>query len=242
MVISYNMIDKKEIKHIVKAGKFKSDSLAMWATCLATIFMPHLDIAIYSGIAISIMLYLKDTNKVPVRILIPSQGKDSQIIEKKIESVKGKVDILIIELEGNLYFGSAEDLENKLDGLVNKAKVFILRMKYVTNVDLTSLNSLKIFIRTVKEAGSMLIISGVKSELNSLLENSNVTSDIGEDNIFMTENEIFASSTNALVKAREAISCDLDDQGQKSASCTLLESVTNFNGSTSGSNKSTASL
>lgn len=242
MVISYNMIDKKEIAHIVKAGKFKSDSLAMWATCLATIFMPHLDFAIYTGIAISIMLYLKDTNKVPVRILIPSQGKDTQIIEKKIESVKGKVDILIIELEGNLYFGSAEDLETKLDGLVDKAKVFILRMKYVTSVDLTSLNALKIFFRSVKDAGGIVIISGVKSELNSLLENSNVTSDIGEENIFMTENEIFASSTNALEKARSAINCDLTDSGQKSASCTLLESVTNFNGSTGGTNKTTASL
>lgn len=237
MVISYNMINKKEINHIVKVGKFKSDSLAMWSTCLATIFMSHLDFAIYTGIAISIVLYLKDTNKVPVRILIPSQGENFQIIEMKIESVHEKVDILIIELEGNLYFGSAEDLEAKLDGLVDKAKAFILRMKYVTSVDLTSLNALKIFIRTVREAGGILIISGVKSELNSLLKNSNVTSYIGEDNIFMSENEIFASSTNALEKARAAISCDLDDNGQKSASCTLLESDTNFNGSTSGTNK-----
>ena len=233
---------KKEIKHIFKAGKFKSDSIAMFVTFLATILLPELDYAIYTGIAISIALYLKDTNKVPVRILIPSQGKESQIIEKKIESVKGKVDILIVELEGSLYFGSAEDLGNKLDDLVDKAKVFILRMKYVTSIDLTSLNAIKIFMRTVKESGGILIISGVKSELNSLLKNSNVTSDIGEDNIFMSENEIFASSNNALEKARAAINCDTADSGQKSASCSLLESVSNFNGSTSGSNKTTASL
>jgi len=242
ILTGYGLMDKNEIKHIIKAGKFKSDSIAMFVTFIATILLPDLDYAIYTGIAISIALYLKDTNKVPVRILIPSQGKDSQIIEKKIESVKGKVDILIIELEGSLYFGSAEDLATKLDGLVDKAKVFILRMKYVTSVDLTSLNTLKVFFRTVKESGGVLIISGVKSELNSLLENSNLTSDIGEDNIFMSENEIFASSTNALEKARAAISCDLDDQGQKSASCSLLESVTNFNGNTSGTNKATASL
>ena len=242
ILTGYGLMDKKEIKHIFKAGKFKSDSIAMFVTFLATILLPELDYAIYTGIAISIALYLKDTNKVPVRILIPSQGKESQIIEKKIESVKGKVDILIVELEGSLYFGSAEDLGNKLDDLVDKAKVFILRMKYVTSIDLTSLNAIKIFMRTVKESGGILIISGVKSELNSLLKNSNVTSDIGEDNIFMSENEIFASSNNALEKARAAIKCDTDDSGQKSASCSLLESVSNFNGSTSGSNKTTAAL
>src|SRR5665648_292863 len=88
-------------------------------------------------------------------------------------------------------------------------------MKYVTSVDLTSLNALKVFMRTVKEAGGILIISGVKSELNSLLQTSNVTSDIGVDNIFMSENEIFASSTNALEKARAALSCDPTDDEKK---------------------------
>ena len=81
-----------------------------------------------------------------------------------MECIKEKVDILIIELEGNLYFGSAEDLGTKLDGLVDKAKVIILRMKYVTSVDLTSLKALQVFMRTVKESGGILIISGVKSE------------------------------------------------------------------------------
>jgi len=242
ILTGYGLMDKKEIKHILKAGKFKSDSLAMFATFFATILLPELDYAIYAGIALSIALYLKDTNKVPVRVLIPSQGKGSQIIEKKIECIKEKVDILIIELEGNLYFGSAEDLAIKLDDLVDKAKVIILRMKYVTSVDLTSLKALQIFMTTVKEAGGILIISGVKSELNSLLKNSNLTSAIGEDNIFMAENEIFASSTNALERARAAMSCDLDANGQKSASCTLLESVTGFNGSASSTDKTTASL
>ncbi|HBW35978.1 SulP family inorganic anion transporter [Desulfosporosinus sp. BICA1-9] len=240
LVIAYNMVDKKEIKHIVKAGKFKSDSIAMWATCFATILMPHLDLAIYSGIALSIALYLKDTNKAPMKILIPSQVNTSQIIEKEIKSVKSKVDILIIQLEGNLYFGSSEDLQSKLDDLVDKSKVFILRMKYVASMDLTALSSIKIFIRTVKEAGGIVIICGVKSELNSLLTNSNVIADVGEENIFMSENEIFASSTNALEKARAALNCD--DNGEKSAACTLLESVTNFNGGNSTTNKNSASL
>lgn len=242
ILTGYGLVDKKEMKKVLKLGKFKSDSIAMCATFLATILLPDLDYAIYTGIAISIVLYLKDTNKVTVRILVPSYGKDSQIIEKKIESVKGQVDVLIIQLEGALYFGSAEDLETKLDGLVDKAKVFILRMKYVTSIDLTSLNALKVFFRTVKEAGGTLLISGVKTELSSLLKNSNVTADIGEDNIFMSEQEIFASSNYALEKARAAINGDFNNNLLKSASSTLLESVTNFKGGTSGTKNVLANL
>ena len=242
LVIAYNMVDKKEIKHIVKAGKFKSDSLAMWATCIATILMPHLDVAIYTGIALSIALYLKDTNKAPMKLLVPSQVKNGQILEKEVKSIKEKLDVLIIQLEGNLFFGSAEDLQTKLDDLVDKSKVYILRMKYVATIDLTALGALKVFIRTVKESDGIIIFSGVKSEFNSLLMSSNVTSDIGEDNIFMSENEIFASSTNALERARTVLSCDLSDTKEKSAACTLLESETNTNAGTSVQKKSSASL
>lgn len=241
ILTGYGLIDKKEIKKVLKVGKFKSDSIAMSVTFLATILLPELDYAIYTGIVLSIVLYLKDTNKVPVKILIPAQGKDSQIIEQEIESVKGKVDVLIIQLEGNLFFGSAEDLEEKLDSLVNKAKVFILRMKYVTSIDLTALHALKIFIRTVKEAGGILIVSGVKSDLSSMLKKSNLVSDIDVGNIFMSENEIFASSTNALERAKSVLNCEKDNNNQSMA-CNLLESVSNFNGGTTVTNKNTGTF
>ena len=135
------------------------------------------------------------------------------------------MDVLIVQLEGNLYFGAASDLGEKLDGLVNKSNVFILRMKYVTTIDLTSLSTLKVFIRNVREAGGILIISGVRSELDLMLKKSNLDSDIGINNIFVSENEVFASSTNALVRARAALNCEIDSTTKKSAACTILESV-----------------
>ncbi|MDP4128226.1 MAG: SulP family inorganic anion transporter [Bacillota bacterium] len=224
IITGYNLIDRKEIKQVVKVGKFKSDSIAMWVTCFATILMPDLDYAIYTGIALSLALHLKDTKKVPLKILIPTQGKESEIIEQEITSVKDKVDILIIQIEGNLYFGSASDLEEKLDSLVNKSKVFILRMKYMASIDLTSLHALKVFIRMVKEAGGNIIISGVKSDFNSMLENSNLASDISNENIFMSENEIFASTNSALMRARDVIGSDTSFVPKKSATSTLSNS------------------
>ena len=225
IITGYNLIDKKEMKKVVKAGLFSSDSIAMWVTAFLVIVLLNLDYAIYAGIALSIALYLKDTNKAPIKLLIPSEGKESHIIEQEVISIEDKVDVLIVQLEGNLYFGAASDLGEKLDGLVNKSNVFILRMKYVTTIDLTSLSTLKVFIRNVREAGGILIISGVRSELDLMLKKSNLDSDIGINNIFVSENEVFASSTNALVRARAALNCEIDSTTKKSAACTILESV-----------------
>ncbi|MDR3584769.1 MAG: SulP family inorganic anion transporter [Desulfosporosinus sp.] len=225
IVTGYNLIDQKEIKKVVKSGLFSSDSIAMWVTCILVIVLLNLDYAIYAGIALSVVLYLKDTNKAPVKLLIPSQGKDSQIIEQEIKSVKEKLEVLIIQLEGNLYFGAASDLAEKLDSLVTKSKVFILRMKYVTTIDLTSISALTVFFRNVREVGGVLIISGVTPNLASILKKSNVESDVGIDNIFLSENEIFASTTNALARARAVLNCETVDNAKKSAACTILDSI-----------------
>ncbi|MDR3602334.1 MAG: SulP family inorganic anion transporter [Desulfosporosinus sp.] len=222
IVTGFNLIDRKEIKKVVKSGLLSSDSIAMWVTCVLVIILLNLDYAIYAGIVLSIVLYLKDTNKAPLKLLIPAQGPDSQVIEQEIESIKEQVDVLIIQPEGNLYFGAASDLGEKLESLVRKSKVFILRMKYVTTIDLTSLSALKVFIRNVREAGGILIISGVKADLDLILKKSNLDSDVGIENIFMSENEIFASTTNALERARAVLNCETSE---KSAACTIINSV-----------------
>lgn len=225
MVTAYNLINKEEIKKVVNLGKLKPDSMAMWVTCIATILMPNLSYAIYTGIALSIALHLRETNKVPVRVLIPLEGTESQIIEKEVEDVKEKVDILIVELKGNLYFGSAEDLELKLTNLLNKSKVFMIRMKHVATIDITALNVLRNFTRSVKEANGSVIISGIRTNLNSILMKSNFDSDIGMDNKFlMSDNEVFASSSEDLERARTVLNCETGNNDEHSVACNLLAS------------------
>jgi len=208
MVTAYNMVNKEEIKNVSKVGK--SDQIALWVTFAATVLMTDLDWAIYLGIAISIALYLKDTDKVSVRILFPSRKNELKFVEKEIEYIKEKEEIVIIQLEGNLYFGSAYDLENKLNMLADKSRIFILRMKHVITIDVTSLEVIEDFIKSVKESGGSVIICGVTSGLNSMLINSNLISAIGAENVFMSEEELFVSSNKALEKAKAVL------QNQKS--------------------------
>ena len=203
MLIAYNMVNKKEMKKVYNIGK--TDSLVMWVTFGATVLMPDLDWAIYMGIIISIILYLKDTSTVQVKILVPSQDEEYHFRGKEIDPVEKRVDILTIQLPGNLYFGSAYDLENKLDSLVGKARIFVLRMNAVSTIDVTALDALKVFIRRVKDSGDDVIVSGVKSGLNHMLLNSNLTDEIGRENIFLSEDEIFASSVRAIERAKKLL-------------------------------------
>ena len=205
MVTAYNMVNKKEMRKVSKVGK--SDSIVMWTTFGATVLMPDLDWAIYMGIAISIILYLKDTNTVPVKILVPCDGSSGSFSEKEVWNIREKLDILIVQLEGHLYFGSAHDLEAKLSSLKGKAKVFILRMKTVSTIDVTAVDALRAFIRQEKEAGNRVVICGVSTGLTSIILNSGLAEEVGRDNIFISESEIFASSRKALERAKKILEC-----------------------------------
>lgn len=204
MIIAYNMVNKKEMAKVYKVGK--SDNKVMWFTFAATVVMPDLDWAIYAGIIVSIGLYLRDTNKVPVKILLPYEDSHHRFVEKEIAHIKEPQDILVLQIEGNLYFGSAEDLETKLESVVGKANVYIIRMKQVATIDITSLDAIKIFIRSVKETGGKILLCGVDTGLNAMMINAGMVKEIGEENIFLSEEEIFASSSKALQKAKQLTS------------------------------------
>ena len=201
MVIAYGMVNRKEIKKVHTVGR--SDAIVMWATFGGTLLLPDLDTAIYLGVILSIGLYLRDTNKVPVKILLPSGETGVNFEEVEVSTVNEPVDVMIIQIEGSLYFGSAEDLESKLESLRDKSRVFILRMKRVQTIDITSLDALKTFIGRVKAAGGTVFLCGVSAGLNSILINSELAGEIGADHIFLSEGTLLASSRKALEKARE---------------------------------------
>jgi SulP family sulfate permease len=203
IVIGVGMVNVKEIKHVTRSER--SDAVAMWGTMVATVLMPDLDWAIYLGIAISIGLYLRKTNQVPVKILLPPGSKGGEFVEKKISAYHEPVPVLILQLEGNLYFGSAADLEAKLDSVSDQAKIFILRLKQVISIDVTSMEVIKQFIRRVQRAGSEVLVCGVHEGLGALLVKSDMLSEVKQENVFLAEKEVFASSHKALERAKELL-------------------------------------
>ncbi|KJS84026.1 hypothetical protein [Desulfosporosinus sp. BICA1-9] len=85
-----------------------------------------------------------------------------------------------------------------------------MEVKCVASIDFTSLHELKAFIRIVKEAGGSVSLSGEIPDDSSILDNPILIPNIESDSISSSE-----------VK---------DHVTEKSATCTLLESVSNFPG------------
>lgn len=201
MIVAYSLIDQKAFMKILKGNL--NDALVMIVTAGLTAFGPQLEYAVYAGLALSIILFLKDTGVASVRTLVPIQDRDGRYVEYEVRS--GECDVVesfsIIQLEGNLYFGSATDLEQKLDGVMDEASVYLLRFKGVSVIDITSLDVIENFIKRAHTAGKKVMLSGVTTNIRILLEKANLIERLGEENVFMVSDEIFASSGKPLEQA-----------------------------------------
>lgn len=102
--------------------------------------------------------------------------------------------------------------------------------KYVATVDFTSLNALKSFIKVINEAGGSAIIDQLRPDLSSMLDHPILIPGLKAESIFIPEIKIYASTPIDLERAKEVLGCQLGEKVEKSASSTLLESISNFRG------------
>ncbi|KJS15259.1 MAG: sulfate permease [Peptococcaceae bacterium BRH_c4b] len=210
MVVAYSMVDKNAVSKVFKSNR--NDAIVMTITCITTILAPELEYAIYAGIAISILLYLKETGAASVRRFAPLEGSPGQLIDYNACGNGQTVNstISVVQLDGNLYFGSSADLEHKLNEVYCEARVFVIKFTGVTMMDITSLEVIESFITRALKGGKKILLCDVRPAIKALMDKGHIISMVGEENVFVTEEEVLASSAKALDKADAWLRGDID--------------------------------
>jgi SulP family sulfate permease len=208
MVIAYRLIDQYEIKKIIRAGGV--DLLAFAVTFLSTIVI-SLDMAVFIGVGLTVVLYLWKSDKSSLKLLVPCAdcpGQYEECLTNWVES--HEADILVVQFEGDLYFGAAADMESKLDNLYGHAKGFLLRMKHVNNIDVTSIEVLHHFVHAAHRDGAEIMVSGITESVYNILKRNGLVDLIGEDNFVFAKDYLMESTNYALDTLREKIAADAD--------------------------------
>lgn len=203
ITVAYNMVNKHAIHKIVKASRF--DMLVMVITIGATVLMPDLEQAILTGIIVSVIVHVWNTGEIKVKLLQP----DDQFTFKELEigeglqHNEGSTRVTLINIEGDLYFGSANDLEEKLRPVLEDPQiaVCILRLKRVNVVDISAIEVVENFIVSLQKRGKQILLCGVEPTMKKFLDKLGITAMIGEANVFLAEEKLFASSKKAFQTA-----------------------------------------
>ncbi|MCH8889956.1 MAG: SulP family inorganic anion transporter, partial [Myxococcales bacterium] len=126
MVIGANMVNWKHLSLTLKTTR--SDAVVMLATLISTLLFA-LDTAIYIGIGLSLVLFLRKA--VHPRLIELEYDESNGFQEMKASGKRHIPEISIIHLEGDLFFGGTEFMEEEIGEIAKRKdmEVLILRVK-----------------------------------------------------------------------------------------------------------------
>lgn len=209
LVIAVGLIDWRYFLRVWRTSR--SDAAVFATTFLATILLP-LTYAVFMGIFVNLAVYLRNASRLHIAEMVRTSG--GPFVERPVHDRQGHRKLIFLQLEGDLFFGVADELQDQLSSIASSGvRVVLLRLKRTHSVDATALGVLEQFARLLSSRGGHVILCGVKPELRQVFDRYGLTQAIGRENVFEAGYGVFTSAKRALDRARQLLGSSLDVAG-----------------------------
>jgi SulP family sulfate permease len=192
MVVAYNMGEWTQIPDLLRLSKLE---IAVWLiTFLLTVFA-DLTVAVEMGMILAVLIYLRN---------VTSTTTVTEVTDEYLED--GRLHILqdkqippyaiIFRIHGPFLFGATDKIHEVEARLQELPAIVILRLRNMTALDATGLQSLEEFAAVVKATGRGVIFCGALSQPSQLMKRAEFEQRVGPQNIC-------ANVTAALARAEQ---------------------------------------
>ena len=200
IIVGLSLLNKHAIRIVTRTTG--SDAIVFIVTLFAGLYF-SLDSAIYYGVGVSILLFLKKVAKPKLKEYAFNQKGDLLESEKTQRSIP---EVSIVHVEGELFFGAADLFREQMRRIYEEPqlKIVILKMRNAYHMDASSVMALEELVRHMNKMGRYLILSEVRKDLLRVLNNSGVAAYIESRNIFLDDaSNPTLSTAKALKRAKE---------------------------------------
>ncbi|MCU0847312.1 MAG: SLC26A/SulP transporter family protein [Spirochaetes bacterium] len=224
LVVGVRMVDRKSLQ-LLRHRSTIFDFIVILAVVIAALSM-SLIAAAAVGISLAIALFLREQLRFPVvrRIALGNQiySKKSRLSsELEILEIKGK-ETLILELQGQLFFGTTDQLYTRIEPYIGICRYFILDMRRVLSVDFTAANMLTQIKSKITENGGLLIFASVPQSVPTGQNVRRYLETLG----FLPEDQVvifFHELDNALEWVEDELLIEYSDRSLQKKSLNLSE-------------------
>lgn len=205
LVTAVRLVDFRRLGYAVKASRYDAGLVIITAVVGVAV---NLDTAVLVGVVLSILLFVPRAAKLKAAELIVT---DEGVIRERTPqdspddtgtSVRRSSPV-IYDLEGELFFGAAPELDRYLDALDARIrdedlKVVILRLKRVRHPDVVCIERLEHFIKEQQGLGVTVLLAGVRPDSLALLQNIGSTQWLPAEQVFPEEDQEFSATLRAV--------------------------------------------
>jgi SulP family sulfate permease len=156
--------------------------------------------SILIGVAISLILFVPRVSKLGIRELIVTPER---VVRERQPDEPRADSLLIYDLEGELFFGAAPELDHYLDQIKQETistgiKYVVLRLRRTRNPDVVAIEHLEHFLRDAEKRGVTVLLAGVRPILAKILRNVHFNEWLPEDRIYPEKEEKFSATLDAV--------------------------------------------
>jgi len=200
LVVAYKLIDVKELRHIITSKS--PEAVVLFLTLGSGLFI-ELDFAIYVGVIASLCVFIYDSAYPDLPVTAPyiDDKGDRKFRNVATLGLKQCPQLVSLRLDGPLFFGSVEHVENKIKELRKQhpGQVhMVLYLKGMGKIDLAGADLLIKHIREMKAAGGSFRIVAIFPPLLRSLERFHVIEELGKGNLHSSKGDAVAEATKQL--------------------------------------------
>ena len=181
IVIGFRMVDRHSLVYFF-APATRLDFMVIVSVILVAIF-GNLIAASGVGVALAILLFIREqTRSSVVRNRIDGQeifSRHARTAKELERAGEVRDDVVVFELQGSLFFGTASQLHTALEPEAATRKFVILSMRRVQSLDVTATHVLEQIKDQLEERGAYLVFCDIPKGLPSGLKMKRFLKDTG---------------------------------------------------------------
>jgi len=181
LVVAWNLIDWHHIKIIYRAGK--NEAMVFGVTFGATLLLP-MEFAIYLGVLLSLVLYLRRTSKPNITTMARSTGA-KKLVSAQRSGLPECESLKIIRINGSIFFGAVDYVQSTLMSISQKHVLIVA--SGINFIDLAGTELLANEAKRLTALGGGLYICNPNGRvIKPIIRNGHLNA-IGKRHIFATK-------------------------------------------------------
>ncbi|MEE6179841.1 SulP family inorganic anion transporter [Mycobacterium sp. 050134] len=204
LVTAARLVDFRRLIYTLKASRYDAGLVLVTAFTGVAI---DLDKSVLLGVVLSILLFVPRAAKLKARELIVTPER---VVRERIADDPADPSIVIYDLEGELFFGAAPELDRYLEEIrkrveEDRIRYVVLRLKRVRHPDVVCIERIEHFLREQTAHGVTVLLAGVRPDTLGVLTNVGFGKWFPEDHVFPEEDEQFSATLKAVRHAHNEL-------------------------------------
>jgi SulP family sulfate permease len=182
-LVAWGLIDWRAIRTILRTSRSETAVLAV--TLVATL-TAQLEFAIYIGVLLSLMLYLKRTSRPRILDVKPDPAEHGYLLTTQ-SGLPDCLQLKMVRINGSIFFGAVDHVQGVLQSIDAEnptQKHVLIDATGINFIDIAGAEMLALEAKRRRRLGGALYLYRVNDDVMKVLVRGGYLDDIGKENIF----------------------------------------------------------